>query len=80
MNKSRIKKEIKLTEVQYVFNKWEFINDATCMSMDSIKETFDMLKDFPSVVIEIYSHTDARGNAQKNETLSENRARKYYTE
>ncbi|MDG1842647.1 MAG: OmpA family protein [Crocinitomicaceae bacterium] len=75
-----IKKEIKLTEVQYVFNKWEFINDATCMSMDSIKETFDMLKDFPSVVIEIYSHTDARGNAQKNETLSENRARKYYTE
>jgi len=73
-------KEIKLTEVQYVRNEWTFINDSTCMSLDSINDTYEMLKDFPKVVIKIFSHTDARGSDEKNRTLSENRARKYYTE
>ena len=39
-----------------------------------------MLMDFPKVKIKIFSHTDARGSNEKNRTLSENRARKYYTE
>ena len=73
-------KEIKLTEVQYVRNEWTFIHDSTCMSLDSINDTYEMLKDFPKVVIKIFSHTDARGSNEKNRTLSENRARKYYTE
>ena len=73
-------KEIKLTEVQYVRNQWNFIHDSTCMSLDSLTQTYNMLKDFPRVKIKIFSHTDARGSDEKNRTLSENRARKYYTE
>jgi peptidoglycan-associated lipoprotein len=72
-------RDIVLNEVQYVRSQWTFINDATCNSIDSIAKVKEELDNFPNVVIKIFSHTDARDADDRNQTLSENRARAYYT-
>ena len=72
-------KDIVLNEVQYVRSQWTFIDDATCKSMDSIKIVKQQLDEFPNVVIKIFSHTDARDSDDRNQILSENRARAYYS-
>ncbi|MBU3659425.1 MAG: hypothetical protein FGM14_06135 [Flavobacteriales bacterium] len=70
--------EIRTPEVRYPLDKWSFINDATCMSLDSLKFLENLLKDNPSLVIELYSHTDARDTEIHNQALSENRAKAVY--
>ena len=72
-------RNIVLNEVQYVRSQWTFINDSTCNSIDSIAAVKKELDDFPNVVIKIFSHTDCRDNDERNQTLSENRARAYYS-
>lgn len=75
--------EIRTPEVRYPLDQWTFINDATCMSTDSLKFLENLLKDNPTLVIELYSHTDARDTELHNKVLSENRAKavyKYLTE
>ena len=72
-------RDIELNEVQYVKSQWVFIKDSTCQSMDSIAAVKKELDAFPNVVIKIISHTDARDTPERNQTLSENRARAYYS-
>ncbi len=71
--------EIRTPEVRYPLDQWSFINDATCMSLDSLKFLENLLKDNPALVIELYSHTDARDTEIHNQALSENRAKAVYT-
>ena len=71
--------EIRTPEIRYPLDKWSFINDATCMSLDSLKFLENLLKDNPTLVIELYSHTDARDTEIHNQALSENRAKAVYT-
>lgn len=72
------KRPIRLPEVRYVLNKWEFINDETCMSKDSLEYVYNILTDNPRLVLELSSHTDSRGRNDRNQILSENRARACY--
>lgn len=72
------KRPIRLPEVRYVLNKWEFINDETCMSKDSLEFVVNILTENPNLVLELSSHTDSRGRNDRNQTLSENRARACY--
>ncbi len=69
---------IRTPEVRYVFDQWEFINDASCMSLDSLKFLDSMLKEYPNITIDLFSHTDARGGDVRNQVLSENRAKAVY--
>lgn len=70
--------EIRTPEVRYPLDKWSFINDATCMSLDSLKFLENLLKDNPTLIVELYSHTDARDTEIHNQALSENRAKSVY--
>ena len=70
--------EIRTPEVRYVFDQWVFIQDASCMSLDSLKFLDSMLKEYPNVTIDLFSHTDARGGDARNQVLSENRAKAVY--
>ena len=69
---------IRLPEVRYVLNKWEFINDETCMSKDSLEFVYTILTEHPELVLQLNSHTDSRGRNDRNQILSENRARACY--
>ncbi|PHR32191.1 MAG: hypothetical protein COA38_06900 [Fluviicola sp.] len=72
------KRPIRLPEVRYVLNKWEFINDETCMSKDSLEFVYTILTEHPELVLQLNSHTDSRGRNDRNQILSENRARACY--
>jgi outer membrane protein OmpA-like peptidoglycan-associated protein len=73
-----VNKPIVLPEVRYVFNKWTFVTDSTIHSLDSIEYVYNLLIDNPKLVLELSSHTDARGSDDANQKLSENRARAMY--
>jgi peptidoglycan-associated lipoprotein len=70
--------EIRTPEVRYPVSQWSFINDATCMSLDSLKFLDSMLREYPNITIDLFSHTDARDTDVKNQVLSENRAKAVY--
>jgi peptidoglycan-associated lipoprotein len=65
-------------EIRYHFNQWTFVNDATITSTDSLMYVYDLLKEHPSFVLELSSHTDSRGSNEANQRLAENRARACY--
>ena len=70
--------EIRTPEVRYPVSQWTFINDATCMSKDSLRFLDSMLREYPNITIDLFSHTDARDTDTKNQVLSENRAKAVY--
>jgi peptidoglycan-associated lipoprotein len=70
--------EIRTPEVRYPVSQWTFVNDATCMSLDSLKFLDSMLREYPNITIDLFSHTDARDTDVKNQVLSENRAKAVY--
>lgn len=72
------KRPIRLPEVRYIVNTWTLINDETITSNDSLLTVYNLLMDRPELVLELSSHTDSRGSNVKNQTLSENRARRCY--
>jgi outer membrane protein OmpA-like peptidoglycan-associated protein/Tol biopolymer transport system component len=59
-----------LENVYYEFNKWD-ITDSAAVELDKLVV---ILKDNPTIEIELGSHTDSRGNKDYNKTLSEKRA------
>lgn len=73
-----VKNVIRLPEVRYAYNSWEFINDATTQSNDSLNIVAELLKEYPGLMLELLSHTDSRGNEKSNQKLSENRAKAVY--
>ena len=72
------KKPIRLPEVRYPLNKWDLLVDSTINSPDSLLFVFDLLEEYPGMVLELSSHTDSRGSNAANQKLSENRAKACY--
>lgn len=66
---------IRLPEVRYPLNRWDFVNDSTISSHDSLNFVYDLLMKYPNLKLELSSHTDARSGNIYNQVLSENRAK-----
>lgn len=73
-----VNQPIVFPEVRYIFNQWTFVNDASINSKDSLEYIYELLVNNPKIVLELSSHTDARGTDVVNQRLSENRARACY--
>ena len=69
---------IRLPEVRYPLNEWSLLNDSTINSPDSLLFVYNLLTEYPKLVLELSSHTDARGSLSANQKLAENRARACY--
>ncbi len=72
------KKPIRLPEVRYPLDQWVLLADSTINSPDSLLFVYNLLQEYPEMVLELSSHTDARGSNERNQKLSENRARACY--
>jgi hypothetical protein len=72
------KKPIRLPEVRYPLNQWTLLVDSTINSPDSLLFVYNLLQEYPEMVLELSSHTDARGKNEANQKLSENRAKACY--
>ena len=66
----RINEPIRLSNIYYDFNKWDIRSDAE----PDLQRLTDLLVKYKDMKIELSSHTDARGNDQYNEELSQKRA------
>ena len=73
-----VQKVIRLPEVRYALGTWEFVNDESIKSTDSLDKVAQLLTEYPGMQLELISHTDARGDDKKNKLLSENRAKAVY--
>ncbi|MBS1938768.1 MAG: PD40 domain-containing protein [Bacteroidetes bacterium] len=62
---------VRLDNIYYDLAKWNIRSDAA-VELDKLVQT---LNDNPTVKIELSSHTDCRGNAAYNQSLSEKRAK-----
>ena len=62
---------ISLKDVYYNFDKFDIREDA---SLD-LEHVFTIMQKYPSLEIEMMSHTDSRGTVAYNNTLSTNRAK-----
>lgn len=62
---------LKLDNINYDTGKWE-IKKETARELDKMVAT---MRKYPTMKIEIGSHTDSQGNAQLNQYLSERRAK-----
>lgn len=71
-------KPIRLPEVRYPLNQWTLLADSTINSPDSLLFVYNLLQEYPEMVLELSSHTDARGKNEANQKLSENRAKACY--
>ena len=60
----------RMPEIQYALGSAELLPQ----SKDSLNYLYDIMKDNPSTVVELNSHTDSRGDAVSNMTLSAARA------
>lgn len=72
------KKPIRLPEVRYPLGKWDLLVDSTINSPDSLLFVYNLLEEYPGMVLELSSHTDSRGGNSANQKLSENRAKACY--
>ena len=72
------KKPIRLPEVRYPFDQWSLLVDSTINSPDSLIFVYNLLQEYPGMVLELSSHTDSRGKNDANKRLAENRARACY--
>lgn len=61
---------IQIENIYYDLDKW-FIRPDAAKELDKV---ITVLRDHPSIVMELGSHTDARGRDEYNKTLSEKRA------
>lgn len=66
---------IEMPEVLYAFSKWELLVDPPLVnSKDSLDYLYNVMIENPDFVVELYSHTDTRGNKTFNRKLSQKRA------
>ncbi len=66
----RVEKAMRINNIYYDYNKSEISKDAA-YELDKVVE---LLRVNPSIVVELGSHSDARGNARYNRDLSQARA------
>ncbi len=60
-----------IKNIYYDFDKWD-LKPLAKRSLDST--VFVLMKEFPSIVVEISSHTDSKGDDEYNKKLSQKRA------
>lgn len=66
--------EIEFPEVRYDLGEWELQVNDSVNSKDSLDYLYQVLVDNPNIVVELMAHTDTRGSAASNQTLSQKRA------
>jgi peptidoglycan-associated lipoprotein len=66
---------IRLPEVRYALGSAVLLVDSTINSKDSLNFVFNLLTEYPGMVLELSSHTDTRGADAKNMALSIARAK-----
>lgn len=66
--------KIDINPIFFDFDKW----DITPQAVSELEKVVYVMKNFPSVVIKIESHTDCRGSDEYNIVLSANRAKSTY--
>lgn len=71
-------KVFRLPEVRYPFNQWSLLVDSTINSKDSLMYVYNLLNEYPTMVLELSSHTDSRGDNEYNRVLADNRAKECY--
>jgi tetratricopeptide (TPR) repeat protein len=69
-----VEKPIRLPEVRYALGRWELLVDSTINSKDSLNYLYEVMMEHPNIVVELMAHTDSRGSASSNKTLSQKRA------
>jgi outer membrane protein OmpA-like peptidoglycan-associated protein len=69
-NHYEVGKVIKLEDVYYDYDKFYIRSDAA----SELDKVVELLQEYPSMEIELSSHTDARGSDKYNEWLSQKRA------
>lgn len=67
-----------LPEVRYPLDEWTLLVDSTINSKDSLEYVYNLLIEYPGMVLQLNSHTDSRGSDKYNQVLSENRAKACY--
>lgn len=70
MKKFEKDKEYRLSNIYYDFNKWD-LREESKRTLDTL---YSILIENPTIIIELGSHTDARGNENYNLELSQKRA------
>ncbi len=65
-----INQEIRLENIYYDFDKWDILPE----SEEDLSIILQLMFDYPDMVVELSSHTDARGVTKYNEDLSQKRA------
>jgi outer membrane protein OmpA-like peptidoglycan-associated protein/tetratricopeptide (TPR) repeat protein len=68
--KLELNKKIEIPNIYYDLGKWNIRSDAA-KELDNVVQ---FLVDNPNIKIELGSHTDARGSAKSNQSLSQKRA------
>ena len=63
-------KEYRLSNIYYDFNKWD-LREESKKTLDTL---YSILVENPTIIIELGSHTDARGTDAYNQDLSQKRA------
>ncbi len=61
---------IRLNNIYYDYNKSNILPDAE----DDLGILLSLMEEYPDMIIELSSHTDARGDDKSNQTLSQRRA------
>lgn len=62
--------EIEFAPILYKYNKWDILPASEVILIQMVK----VMKDNPSILVELGSHTDARGSIRYNDILSQKRA------
>lgn len=73
--KLKVNDVIRIPEIRYKSDSWEFVNNSEISSIDSLNFIAQILKKNTNLVIRLISHTDSRGDEKRNLILSENRSR-----
>jgi len=67
-------KPMRLPEVRYALGSFQLLNDETINSKDSLNFVYNLLNEYPGMILELSCHTDSRGSDIKNQELSVSRA------
>ena len=68
------KKPIVLPEIRYDYASAKLQVNDSVNSKDSLNFVFELLEEYPGMVLKLVSHTDSRGNDRYNQRLSKERA------
>ena len=71
IDKIVLNKAIKIDNIYFDSGKWNIRPDAA----KELNKVVKLLKDNPTIIIELSSHTDSRGTAESNLALSDSRAK-----